>query len=152
MILGLDVSSVATGYSIIDSDGLLLDYGVIKPKSKNYDERLHEIYLRLRDMLDGYSGINDAYIEGVFVCRNASTTIKLSQVRGVAILACIEQGINVHNVAPMLVKKHLGNTKADKKYIIDMVNELYSLTITDDNIADAIALARYGYERKKHEI
>lgn len=152
MILGLDVSSVATGYCVMNNTGDLIDYGVIRPKSKIYENRLQEIYHRLRNIISTYHEVDDAYIESVFTCKNANTTIKLAQVRGVAILACMDKGIAIHDVAPTLVKKHLGNAKADKKYIIEKINSLYDLSITDDNIADAIAISRYGYERKKHAL
>ena len=149
MILGLDVSSVATGWAIIDSNNRL-DYGVIKPPKKmSYENRLVYIYEELSHLLVYTNGVKEAYIESVFTCKNANTTIKLAQVRGTAILACKIARMNIHDVAPVEVKKHLGNAKADKAYILNEINTIYRLSLNDDNIADAIAIARYGLWKQK---
>ena len=52
-IIGLDCSTSATGYSVFDRNGLIA-YGVIKPKSKDWRERIEELSTKLSEIFIKY--------------------------------------------------------------------------------------------------
>ena len=62
-IIGLDCSTSATGYSVFDRNGLIA-YGVIKPKSKDWRERIEELSVKLGEIFIKYRPVR-AYIEDV---------------------------------------------------------------------------------------
>ena len=51
MILGLDMATKKTGYSLLDADGNLYDYGVIRTDSDTTRERIKEIYDAVENIL-----------------------------------------------------------------------------------------------------
>lgn len=63
IILGLDLSSKSSGYSIFD-DGKLIDYGCITSGSSNLYKRIDVMVAGIKEVLDKYQ-INHVYIEDV---------------------------------------------------------------------------------------
>lgn len=64
IILGLDLSSKSSGYSVFD-DGKLIDYGCITSGSNNLYKRIDVMVDGVKEVLDKYQ-INHVYIEDVF--------------------------------------------------------------------------------------
>lgn len=88
-LLGLDPGLQATGWGIIESDGLHLRHvanGTVRSTaSLPLSARLVEIHDGLMAVVEQYRP-SDAAVEETFVNKNPTSTLKLGQARGVALL------------------------------------------------------------------
>jgi crossover junction endodeoxyribonuclease RuvC len=84
-----------------------------------------------------------AAVEEVFVNKNAQSTLKLGQARGVALMIAARSGITVGEYAPTLVKKAVvGTGGAEKAQVHAMLGRLLpGATIAGPDAADALAVA-----------
>jgi crossover junction endodeoxyribonuclease RuvC len=84
-----------------------------------------------------------AAVEEVFVNKNAQSTLKLGQARGVVLLGAARSRIPVTEYAARLVKKSVvGTGKADKAQIAAMLRILMpGLKLAGEDAADALAVA-----------
>jgi crossover junction endodeoxyribonuclease RuvC len=84
-----------------------------------------------------------AAVEEVFVNRNAQSTLKLGQARGVILMCAARAGIEVGEYAPTLVKKAVvGTGGAEKAQVHAMVSRLLpGVKIAGPDAADALAVA-----------
>jgi len=144
-ILGIDPGSRLTGFGIIEIHRFKAVYvtsGCIRMQSKPMPLRLQEIYTGISQIIEQYQPTVSA-IEEVFMYRNAASALKLGQARGVAIVACVQQGLPVHEYAPTQIKKAVvGNGHADKVQVQHMIKVLLSLSNTpQEDAADALAVA-----------
>ena len=111
-------------------------------QSKPMPSRLHEIYTGINQIIVQYQP-NVSVIEQVFMYRNAASALKLGQARGVAIVACVQHGLPVHEYAPTQIKQAVvGTGRADKVQVQHMVKVLLSLPASPPaDAADALATA-----------
>jgi crossover junction endodeoxyribonuclease RuvC len=86
---------------------------------------------------------DSAAVEEVFVNKNAQSTLKLAQARGVVLLCTARCGLDPTEYAARLVKKAVvGNGNADKAQVHAMVSRLLpGVTIAGPDAADALAVA-----------
>lgn len=84
-----------------------------------------------------------AAVEEVFVNKNAQSTLKLGQARGVVLLGAAKAGLVVGEYAPSLVKKAVvGTGGADKDQVRAMLSRLLPGAVVDGpDAADALAVA-----------
>jgi crossover junction endodeoxyribonuclease RuvC len=84
-----------------------------------------------------------AAVEEVFVNKNAQSTLKLGQARGVALMIAARSGITVGEYAPTLVKKAVvGTGGAEKAQVHAMLGRLLpGAPIAGPDAADALAVA-----------
>ena len=84
-----------------------------------------------------------AAVEEVFVNKNAQSTLKLAQARGVALMCAARAGIEVGEYAPTLVKKAVvGTGGAEKAQVHAMVARLLpGVKIAGPDVVDALAVA-----------
>lgn len=144
-ILGIDPGSRLTGFGIIEihrRKAIYVGSGCIRMQSKTLPARLHEIYTGMSQIIEQYQPTVSA-IEQVFMYRNAASALKLGQARGAAIVACVQQGLPVHEYAPTQIKQAVvGKGHADKVQVQHMVKVLLSLSNTPQaDAADALAVA-----------
>lgn len=146
-ILGIDPGSRLTGFGVIDVDVLkkksvYVVSGCIRVKSDLLPLRLGEIYTGVNEIINQYQPTICA-IEQVFVHQNVATALKLGQARGVAIVACVQQGLEVYEYAPNQIKKAVvGRGHANKTQVQYMVKTLLSLPgAPQEDAADALAVA-----------
>src|SRR5690348_629036 len=106
-ILGIDCGTERTGYGVIESDGRdhsIVASGVIRTKAKGpLPLRLLEISRGLRQVIRQYQPAAAA-VEDVFTSVNARSGLKLAHVRGIALLAIAEAGLECGEYSPMEVK------------------------------------------------
>ena len=100
----------------------------------------------LADQLEGLLADHapgGAAVEEVFVNKNAQSTLKLGQARGVILMCAARAGIDVGEYAPTLVKKAVvGTGGADKPQVHAMVARLLpGAKIAGADAADALAVA-----------
>ncbi len=89
-LLGLDPGLRATGWGVIDADGNRLRHvahgTVLTDDDRSLAARLLQLHDGLRAIIAQYRP-DAAAVEEIFINRNASSTLKLGQARGVVLLA-----------------------------------------------------------------
>lgn len=146
-VLGIDCGCERTGYGAIESDGRLyklLGTGtIITSPREPFELRLLKIALGLREQIREMRPDAIA-IEEVFFAVNVKTALKLSHVRGVALLAVAEAGVPLAEYSPLEVKSSVvGYGRAEKHQVQRMVASLLKLAapIESEDASDALAIA-----------
>ena len=149
IILGVDPGYAITGYAIIEVDSQtkfvsLIDYGCILTSSKDiFPKRLLIVFNGIKEIVEKYNPDKIA-IENIYFAKNAKTAIKVSEARGVIILAATIKKIDVLGFTPLQVKQTLtGYGRASKSQIQQMVKNVLKLKNIPrpDDAADALAIA-----------
>lgn len=146
-ILGIDPGSETTGWGVIEGDGRrysLVECGAIRATAgQKFPSRL----LKIANALDGVIERHHpeaCAIEDGFLATNVKVTLKLGQVRGVAMLVAERAALDIHEYSPRLVKQTVvGHGNAEKFQVQQMVKTLLSLTSIPEphDAADALAVA-----------
>jgi crossover junction endodeoxyribonuclease RuvC len=145
-LLGLDPGLGATGWGVIDFDrGRLSHVGdgvVLTDTARPLAERLVQLALGLEAVIAEYRP-EEAAVEETFVNRNAVSTLRLGQARGIALLVPARAGLPVGEYLPNLVKKTVvGTGHAAKVQIQMMVRALLpGARLSSADAADALAVA-----------
>lgn len=119
-ILGLDVSSSCTGWSIIEvngSNGKLLHYGTISPVGNmGVIQRLYFFGNKIKEIIETYNPDEVAIEETVLVHNNAKIMRTLARFSGVAFYwAYAHQKKEIPTYEPSMWKKNLGLQGSAKK-------------------------------------
>ena len=146
-VLGIDCGTERTGYGVIDSDGrahYMVAAGCIRSSAKEpLERRLLNIAGELRALIVEYRP-EAAAVEEVFFAVNAKSALKLSHVRGVALLTVAEASLVVAEYSPLEVKKSVvGYGRAEKAQVQRMVASILRLAepIASEDASDALAIA-----------
>jgi crossover junction endodeoxyribonuclease RuvC len=146
-VLGIDPGSDTTGWGIVEGDGrryALVEYGAIKTSaSEQFCLRLLKISNAIEALIARLQPDTCA-IEDGFLKTNVKVTLKLGQVRGVALLAAARASLDIHEYAPRLIKQTVvGHGNAEKYQVQEMVRVLLSLATVPEphDAADALAVA-----------
>ncbi|MEO7257337.1 MAG: crossover junction endodeoxyribonuclease RuvC [Sphingomicrobium sp.] len=145
-ILGLDPGLGTTGWGLIEAEGNRLSHianGELKTKTAE------PLPMRLANLADQLEALiaehrpEGAAVEEVFVNKNAQSTLKLGQARGVVVMLAARSGITVGEYAARLVKKAVvGSGGAEKAQVHAMVARLLpGIKIAGPDAADALAVA-----------
>jgi len=142
MLLGLDISSIKTGWCVLDSLALI-DYGTIQISNRlSPFDRLVYFGEELVNIINIFP-IQKAIIEDGFYSSNLRTTKLLAYFTGVAVYELIRRGIEVELMSVQTVRKFFGKslTKVD---IFNLLNDCLKLNLIfedSNDITDAIAVA-----------
>lgn len=146
-ILGIDCGTERTGYGLIESDGRshrLVTAGFIGTSARDSLElRLLRIAQGLREIIQTHAP-TEAAVEEVFYSQNVKTALKLSHVRGVALLTVAEAGLALGEYSPLAIKTSVvGYGRAEKQQVKMMVHSLLQIRgeIESEDACDAIAVA-----------
>ena len=146
-VLGIDCCSERTGFGVIESDGRrhhVVVSGVIRTHAGSpFEQRLLEISRELREVVRLYAP-QAAAVEGVFFSTNARSALKLAHVRGVALLAVAEAGLECGEYSPLEEKTSVvGYGRAQKSQVQLMVRSLLGLgdAVVSEDASDALAVA-----------
>jgi crossover junction endodeoxyribonuclease RuvC len=146
-VLGIDCGTERTGYGVIESDGRthqLVSAGVIQTNTKSpLEARLQEISREIRSVI-ARDVPKAAAVEEVFYATNVKTALKLAHVRGVALLAISEAGLEFGEYSPLEIKTSVvGYGRAEKCQVQVMVKSLLHLDqpIDSEDACDALAVA-----------
>ena len=156
IILGIDPGLLHTGWAVIckknNKDLSYIDSGVIhsipkigngQKKSQYFAIKLGLIFAELEKIINRHKP-NTTAIENTYVNTNFNSSLKLSQARAAAILACTVNDLQITEYQAKTVKKTLtGSGIADKTQMTKMIN-LYLrdvIMIRSYDEADAIAIA-----------
>lgn len=145
LILGIDPGSRKTGFGIIEVTGSSHRYvtsGVIRLPEVELAERLGVIFSSVNEIIERYCPQQVA-VEQVFMGKNASSALKLGQARGAAIVACVQQQLEVAEYSARQIKQAVvGSGAAEKEQVQLMVQRLLKLNATpQEDAADALAVA-----------
>jgi crossover junction endodeoxyribonuclease RuvC len=146
-ILGIDPGSETTGWGVIEGDGRrysLVECGTVcaRPGQK-FPARLLRIANALEEIIQRHKP-DACAIEDGFLATNVKVTLKLGQVRGVAMLVAERAALEIHEYSPRLVKQTVvGHGNAEKFQVQQMVKTLLSLATVPEphDAADALAVA-----------
>lgn len=145
-LLGLDPGLQKTGWGVIEVEGSRLSHiangTVTSTQTKSLAERLVELHDGLREVVAIWQP-DGAAVEETFVNKNPTSTLKLGQARGIALLVPALAGLHVEEYTPTHIKKSVvGTGHADKGQIHAMVKVLLpGVSISGPDAADALAVA-----------
>jgi crossover junction endodeoxyribonuclease RuvC len=145
-LLGIDPGLGATGWGVIEFErGRLThiaDGVVVTDSMRSLAERLVELANGLENVIQTHAPI-EAAVEETFVNRNAVSTLRLGQARGIALLVPARAGLPVSEYLPNLVKKTVvGTGHAAKQQVKMMVQVLLpAARLSSADAADALAVA-----------
>lgn len=145
-LLGLDPGLRITGWGIIEARDNRLSHvadGIVTTDAAMaLSDRLAALFQGVVAVIERYRP-TEAAVEETFVNRNAASTLKLGQARGVALLAPATAGLAVAEYTPNLIKKTVvGTGHATKEQIQMMVRTLLPGSAAGSaDAADALAVA-----------
>ncbi|MBV9009149.1 MAG: crossover junction endodeoxyribonuclease RuvC [Verrucomicrobia bacterium] len=146
-VLGIDCGAERTGYGLIESDGSrhrMIAAGCIRSAARQpLERRLLNVATELRSLLSEFRP-DVAAVEEVFFALNPKSALKLSHVRGVALLAIAEAAVEFAEYSPLEVKMSVvGYGRAEKFQVQNMVASLLRLPepLESEDASDALALA-----------
>jgi len=145
-LIGLDPGLRKTGWGIVDFDGITVSYvqcgNVSPPIGDDMSRRLAFLHESLLSVLKKWQP-ESAAIEETFVNKNAASTLKLGQARGVVMLTPALVGLPVAEYHNRVVKLSVvGTGRAAKQQIHVMVKHLLpGANPESEDEADALAIA-----------
>ena len=146
-ILGIDPGFATIGFGLIAADRQsiqMLRYGAITtPAGMDFSQRLNMIYDDMTELL-ALAKPDAVAVEELFFNTNITTGIQVAHGRGVILLACRRQGVDLYEYTPSQVKQAVvGYGKAEKRQVMEMTKRILRLSETPrpDDAADGLALA-----------
>jgi len=148
-VLGIDPGSECTGWGVVEGDAngrsyRLVEFGAVRLKSSaTFSSRLLKISRALDEVITRLTP-DACAIEEAFLASNPKVTLKLGQVRGVALLAAESAALEIGEYAPRSIKQTVaGYGNAEKHQVQEMVRILLSLKSVPEphDAADALAVA-----------
>jgi crossover junction endodeoxyribonuclease RuvC len=157
-ILGLDPSTKSTGWGLLTNEGELIAFGYLAPVNcPTNQKKLANIYDGVRTLIELYHP-TEVVCENQFLGKRVETIKTLSQLRGVIMLACEQENIEIIYYWPASIKKAVtGKGNASKAEMIKAICERFKLDDINDDTADALGVAythstspgRVGPSKKK---
>lgn len=145
-VLGIDPGSGIIGFGLVqkESNSRLVDAGVIRTTiGENDSYRLVELYDSMMEICKDLKP-DVASVETLFFAQNVTTAMKVSQARGVILLALEQARIPIYEYTPLQIKMAMtGYGRATKAQIQEMVRVQLGLKTKPkpDDCADALAAA-----------
>lgn len=143
-ILGIDPGYDIVGWSILNNNFKVENYGVIKTSpGDDFDERLLNIHNGINNILEEFNP-DCAAVEKIFFQKNVKTAIPVAKAVGVILLTLKLKGISYTEYSPTEIKHSVtGYGKASKDQIYFMMKKLLKLDKIEgpDDAADALAIA-----------
>jgi crossover junction endodeoxyribonuclease RuvC len=146
-ILGIDPGTSLIGYGIIDADGKsfkAVDFGALRTgvniKNSERVKTVCDFFEKLIKKLKP----DKVALESLFFFKNAKTVVKVSEMRGVLMLAAAKNGVEIAEFTPLQVKQAVsGYGRAEKGQVQKMVKLILGLKTEPkpDDVADALAIA-----------
>ncbi|MDA0997721.1 MAG: crossover junction endodeoxyribonuclease RuvC [Proteobacteria bacterium] len=145
-LIGFDPGLQRTGWGVIEAVGNRLrhiaDGAVVTTPTLELSQRLVQLHAGLMAVIAEFEP-DEAAVEETFVNKNAVSTLKLGQARGIVLLVPALAGIPVAEYLPNLVKKTVvGAGHAQKQQVQMMIRTLLpGARIASADAADALAVA-----------
>lgn len=162
-ILGIDPGTARCGYGVIDvseKDGSIswVAHGCNETdKLKTDAERLNRVFNDIINLIERFNP-DQVAIELIFIFNNQKTVMKISEARGVILLACAKKGLALQTFeyTPLQVKMAVtGYGRSDKKEVFKEVQKALKPGRNVgsgkkdgfDDAADALAVAMAHYHK-----
>lgn len=145
-VLGIDPSSQATGFGVIDYDETRYTveaFGTIRPGRRlSFHEKLHAISTKVGEIIAAY-GPSEVALESPFYAQNIKTALALGQVRGAVLVAVAASGCSLFEYSALEIKKAVtGYGQAEKDQVKSMVKTLLHIeAAVEPDASDALATA-----------
>ena len=149
-ILGIDPGLSATGWGLLeisDSGAASLKWGTIRPAKGSLSQRLHEINIRIHDVLTRHQP-DAVAIERPFNHKNVKIAVMLGQAQAAAMIAAAATGLSMHEYPPRQVKEAVtGLGSAEKSAVKQALIARLALGELDApaDATDALAVAFCHY-------
>lgn len=145
IILGIDPGSQITGVGVIKANGSELTHlysESIKLPKGELSQRLRKIYAQLQTVI-AQTRPDIVVVEKVFLAKNPQSALVLGHARGAAILAAVNNDVEVAEYSATEIKKTVvGRGRADKAQVQHMMRVLLKLRVAPDvDASDALAAA-----------
>jgi crossover junction endodeoxyribonuclease RuvC len=154
-VLGIDPGTTGMGYALLslDSDpARLIAHGLVStPRLGSTAEKLLAIAEALDELIARHAPAFLA-LERLYFNKNVKTAMAVAEARGVALVCGARAGLAIAEYTPQEVKQSVtGSGGADKRAVQRMIIHILELPepITQDNVADAIAIALTHAQRVK---
>jgi crossover junction endodeoxyribonuclease RuvC len=145
--LGIDPGYARLGYGVIEATGnrgQFVEAGVFETRAKEAEgKRLAELQSFLQSLFAKHT-FTHAALEQVFLRRDLTTGIRLSEARGIIVMNLYQAGISYSEISPSEMKKTItGSGNAQKKTVQLMTAKLLHLPeqMKIDDAADGLGLA-----------
>ncbi len=146
-VLGIDPGSETLGWGVVEGSFAkysLVEFGTVRSKASDaFSKRLLTAYRGVEELIEKFSP-DVLSIEDTFVSINVKSALKIGQVRGVVLLLGEQQGIEIAEYAPRLIKQTVvGHGNAEKHQVGEMVRLLLKLKAVPKphDASDALAIA-----------
>lgn len=145
-ILGIDPGSRTTGYGVVELERGTIRFvacGVIRTTTNlPFSYRLNQIFSGINEVIQLH-GPTEAAVEDVFLATNPGSALKLGQARGAAVVAVMQNDLEVSDYSAKQIKQAVvGYGQAGKGQIQHMVKVLLNLQKQpSSDAADALAVA-----------
>ena len=131
IILGIDPGTTVLGYGIIQVKGnkmTMLNFGVVQlSKLENQPEKLARIFSRIDGLIQEYKPTELA-IEAPFFGKNVQSMLKLGRAQGVAIAACLKNGMTYEEYTPKRIKQSItGSGNASKEQVAGILEKMFQI-------------------------
>ncbi|MFC1627203.1 crossover junction endodeoxyribonuclease RuvC [Patescibacteria group bacterium] len=147
IIIGIDPGTARLGWGVIKTNSgqqTVDKYGCLEtPKTDLEPKRLESLFNNFKKLLKKHQP-DAVVVEDIFFSKNQKTVIKVSQARGVILLASQLQKIPTFSYTPPQIKLAVtGYGKADKRQVQQMTKTILKLPSIPkpDDTADALAVA-----------
>jgi len=155
-ILGIDPGYDRCGVAIIEGTAqkprVVFSCCIETNKKKTFIERAEFIFNSLNKIIKEYKP-TEVSVEDIFFTTNQKTVIKVSEARGICLLAAQINKLKIAEYTPLQIKTYLTSYgKADKKQVYFIVEKMLKLDLKDEKVKkewekkvddeiDAIAIA-----------
>src|SRR6266496_6837427 len=124
-VLGIDPGSQTTGWGVVEGSGRhyrLVEFGFVRASTGlKFSTRLLKMCNGIEEVIARHTP-DACAIEDGFLATNVKVTLKLGQVRGVAMLVAERAALEIYEYSPRLVKQTVaGYGNADKQQVQQMV-------------------------------
>jgi crossover junction endodeoxyribonuclease RuvC len=146
-VLGIDPGSETLGWGVVEGTGLkygLVDFGTVRSNPRQaFSKRLLNIYEGVAKVVETHRP-DVVSVEEAFYAVNVNVALKLGQVRGIVLLLGEQNGLEIAEYSPRLIKQTVvGYGAAEKHQVQEMVRLLLRLQEAPQphDAADALAIA-----------
>jgi crossover junction endodeoxyribonuclease RuvC len=148
IVLGIDPGLARLGYGIIEKSGntaIHVTHGCITTTKDDSSAgaRLIYLYEGLKSLFDEHHP-DCAAVEKLFFSKNITSAMGVAEVRGIILLICEQEQVQVTEYTPNQVKQAItGSGRADKKQVQEMIKRLLHLKEIPkpDDAADGLSIA-----------
>ena len=150
--VGLDLSYVATGLIVLDSNGLILEQKLISTKSENdTEDRIIQIIDEIL-FIPKIMGLANVCIEGPSYGSRGNQMLQMGALNFYVRIFLRRKNVKYRIIAPPTLKKWVaGSGRAAKEMMLLHVYKRWGVEFKDNNLADAYGLARIAMEDYQNE-